>query len=180
MKAIAPESINLSDLPLVSFESRKHLPKCAGIYIVLDEFSKVLYVGRSKNIRTRWTCHHRRKEFQALNRIKIAWIQVANILFLPALESALIARFNPELNFAFPRGWHGQPLSQLRAEAGLKTVDIAYHLGVAESSVRNWESGRNVPTLTFAQIRQLMQLYNSSFEELEEAIKQSMICASDE
>lgn len=51
MNAIAPESINLSDLPSISLESRKNLPKCAGIYIVLNEFSKVLYVGRGVDIR---------------------------------------------------------------------------------------------------------------------------------
>lgn len=180
MKAIAPESINLSDLPSIPFESRSHLPKCAGIYIVLNEFSKVLYVERSINIRARWTSHHKRKELQALNGIKIAWFQVADVPFLPILESAFISRFNPELNFPSPGFWHGQPLKQFRIEAGLRTVDIAFHLGVADSSVRNWESGRTVPILTFAQMRQLMQLYLCSFEELEEAIKQSMICTEEE
>lgn len=66
-------------------------------------------------------------------------------------------------------------MRQLRERAKLRTVDVAYHLGVAESTVRNWESGRTAPKLTFAQIKQLMQLYNCSFEDLEESVKESMI-----
>lgn len=66
-------------------------------------------------------------------------------------------------------------MRQLRERARLRTVDVAYHLGVAESTVRNWESGRTAPKLTFAQTRQLMQLYQCSFEDLEESVKESMI-----
>lgn len=66
-------------------------------------------------------------------------------------------------------------MRQLRERAGLRTVDVAYHLGVAESTVRNWESGRTVPKLTFVQTKQLMQLYKCSFEDLEESVKESMI-----
>ena len=58
----------------------------------------------------------------------------------------------------------------LREKAGLRTVDVAYHLGVAESTVRNWESGRTAPKLTFAQTRQLMQLYQCSFGGIRERI----------
>jgi DNA-binding XRE family transcriptional regulator len=65
-------------------------------------------------------------------------------------------------------------MRQLRERAGLRTIDVAYHLGVAESTVRNWESGRTVPKLTFAQTRLMMQLFNCSFEELEESVKESM------
>ena len=66
-------------------------------------------------------------------------------------------------------------MRQLRERAGLRTVDVAYHLGVAESTVRNWESGRTVPKLTLVQTKQLMQLYKCSFEDLEESVKESMI-----
>lgn len=65
-------------------------------------------------------------------------------------------------------------MRQLREKAGLRTVDVAYHLGVAESTVRNWESGRTVPKLTVPQMRQLLDLYKCTFEELEESLKESM------
>ena len=71
-------------------------------------------------------------------------------------------------------------MRQLRERAGLRTVDVAYHLGVAESTVRNWESGRTVPKLTFVQTKQLMQLYKCSFEDLEESVKESMITEEEE
>lgn len=174
MNVLTLESIKLSELTSVSLEGRRGLPECAGVYIVFDADSVVLYVGRSVNIRARWTSHHRRKDLQAIDGIRIAWIEVTDVLLLPTFEAGLIARFNPKLNFSI-RSLSEESLSQLRIKAGLRSVNVAYHLGVADSSIRNWESGRNVPTLTFAQIRQLMELYDCTFEKLEEAIKQSMM-----
>lgn len=59
-------------------------------------------------------------------------------------------------------------MKQLRERANLRTVDVASKLGVAESSVRNWERGRSVPRLE--QVKQLMTLYDCSFDELYDAI----------
>ena len=36
-------------------------------------------------------------------------------------------------------------MKTLRERAQLRTVDIAYHIGIAESTVRNWEKGRTIP-----------------------------------
>lgn len=62
-------------------------------------------------------------------------------------------------------------MKQLRERVNLRTVDVASKLGVAESSVRNWERGRSVPRLE--QVKQLMTLYNCSFDELYDAITSS-------
>lgn len=62
-------------------------------------------------------------------------------------------------------------MRQLRERMNLRTVDVASKLGVAESSVRNWERGRSVPRLE--QVKQLMTLYKCSFEELYDAIASS-------
>lgn len=60
-------------------------------------------------------------------------------------------------------------LKQLRERVSLRTMDVAIALGVAESSVRNWEHGRSVPRLE--QARSLLKLYKCSFDELCDAVK---------
>lgn len=65
-------------------------------------------------------------------------------------------------------------MKELREKAKLRTVDVAYHLGIAESTIRNWEHGRTVPKMRIDQFGELLRLYSCSFEELENAVKQSM------
>ena len=65
-------------------------------------------------------------------------------------------------------------MKKLRERVKLRTVDVAYHLNVAESTVRNWEHGRTIPKLRLDQFSELLQLYGCSFEELEQAMKESM------
>jgi len=64
-------------------------------------------------------------------------------------------------------------MKQLREKVGLKRIDVAYHLQVAESTVRNWESGRTIPTLNFDQTLELCRLYKCSIGDLAEAAKGS-------
>ncbi len=66
-------------------------------------------------------------------------------------------------------------MKQLRERVNLRTVDVAYHLGVAESTVRNWEQGRTIPKLRLDQFADLLRLYSCTFEELESAVKESMV-----
>jgi putative transcriptional regulator len=68
-------------------------------------------------------------------------------------------------------------MRQLRERIGLRTVDVASRLGVGESTVRNWEHGRSVPR--FEVISDLLRLYQCSFEELEQAVKESRVKAED-
>jgi transcriptional regulator with XRE-family HTH domain len=59
-------------------------------------------------------------------------------------------------------------MRQLRERVKLRTVDVASKLGVAESTVRNWEHGRSVPK--FELVKPLLSLYRCSFEELDKAV----------
>jgi len=59
-------------------------------------------------------------------------------------------------------------LKQLRERKKLRIIDVAVALGAAESSIRNWEHGRSVPRLE--QARQLLKLYDCTFDELCDAI----------
>ena len=65
-------------------------------------------------------------------------------------------------------------MKQLRERVNLRTVDVAYHLGISESTVRNWEHGRTIPKLRIDQFGELLRLYTCTFKELEDAVKESM------
>ncbi len=59
-------------------------------------------------------------------------------------------------------------LKELREKANLRTMDVAVALNVAESSVRNWEHGRSVPSLKLG--KPLARLYKCTLEQLCDAI----------
>lgn len=61
----------------------------------------------------------------------------------------------------------------LRERTGLRTVDVAFYLGVADSTVRNWEKGRTMPRMRMDQFIKLMRLYKCTLDELEEAMQES-------
>jgi hypothetical protein len=93
-------NINLLSLPFVTFEQKNKLPQSAGVYLVLDEYDKVRYVGLSKNIKGRWARHHRMPEFSLLGLVKIVYLEVSDASLLPHVEIALIQHFSPDLNKA--------------------------------------------------------------------------------
>ncbi len=169
---IAPESIKLSELPSVSLNSKDCLPEDAGVYIVFDRKHTVMYVGRSENIRSRWLNHHLCLDLERIGSVSVAWIKVDGNLERYVVEAILINWFKPSFNKS--PGVINKPLAQLRIKAGLRAVDVGYELGINESTIRNWEKGRTIPTITFAQIDKLMELYNCSYEELRNAVKEAM------
>ncbi len=65
-------------------------------------------------------------------------------------------------------------MKQLREQVGLRTIDVAYRLDVAESTVRNWEYGRTMPRLRADQFAQLCALYKCSIDELAQASQESL------
>lgn len=64
----------------------------------------------------------------------------------------------------------GKSMKQLRLDAGLRAEDVASHVGVAHSSVRNWEQGRTEPKLKVSQVAKLCQLYHCTIEDLDKAV----------
>jgi hypothetical protein len=96
--AIDPHTIPLLTLPSVPFSERKHLPRCAAIYFVLNAQSTVLYVGQSINLAVRWAAHHRAATLTTNQATRIAWLLMEDIALLDATESACIAYFAPCCN----------------------------------------------------------------------------------
>lgn len=59
-------------------------------------------------------------------------------------------------------------MKQLREKVGLRSVDVASKLGIAESTVRNWDTGRHSPRLPIEEVPKFLEVYQCT---LEEAIK---------
>lgn len=66
-------------------------------------------------------------------------------------------------------------MKQLRERVNLKTADVASRVGVADSSVRNWEAGRTIPKLRLDQFATLCELYGVSIKELAQSAKESQL-----
>jgi len=62
----------------------------------------------------------------------------------------------------------------LRVNAGLTAQQVAQELGVAESTIRNWDKGRTEPNVTFAQVKTLTRLYKCSVDDLIAAVNNTM------
>lgn len=92
-----PSSIDPLALPSLSLAARSQLPPCPAVYFVL-EGERVLYVGKSVNLRQRWLAHHRYKQLKAISSVRIAWLECSDPSLLPKIEVALIEYFQPSLN----------------------------------------------------------------------------------
>jgi len=64
-------------------------------------------------------------------------------------------------------------LKKLRQNAGLRVEEVAASLGVAYSTVRNWEQGRTIPTLGIFQTQKLAQMYNCTLDDLANAVQKA-------
>lgn len=60
-------------------------------------------------------------------------------------------------------------MKDLRLRSGKRAEEIAVELGVAVSTVRNWDQLVTVPRMTPVGLAKLMEAYNCSFEELVQA-----------
>ncbi len=64
-------------------------------------------------------------------------------------------------------------MKQLREKAGLRTVDVASKLGIAESTVRNWDIGRHTPRLPIEDIPKFLEVYGCTLDEAITAARES-------
>jgi hypothetical protein len=93
--------MNPFDLPSVNLRQCAHLPNAPGLYFVICKSpKKLIYIGMSKSLYQRWSKHHRKKDFQLID--KVIPLEIA-YCFVPAdrlqeLELRLIARYRPVFN----------------------------------------------------------------------------------
>ena len=57
-------------------------------------------------------------------------------------------------------------MEALRERTGLTRAEVAYRLGISETSVRNWETGRTEPTMTPQKFLEILDILKCSPEEL--------------
>jgi len=122
MSVFASESFDLSSLPSLSLSDKRKLPSCPAVYFALSSKDRVLYIGRSVDIRERLRSHHRVPLLEALGGVKIAWLEQSNSLALPRLEKTLIKYFNPPLN-KIPTN-----LNQEKCENLIKQLNLTDHV----------------------------------------------------
>lgn len=90
--------VDLLSLPSLPLADKAQLPDIFAIYFVLDG-DRVLYIGKTINLRERWTTHHRLKQFKKMTvPVRIAWIECSDATLLTSIEAALIEHFQPLLN----------------------------------------------------------------------------------
>lgn len=80
-------------------EDRKtELPTASGIYAVLDR-KRVMYIGRSGNLRRRWSSgHHRYHQAAKLKSPRLAWVLLSKRDINKA-EAAFIEQYQPVWNW---------------------------------------------------------------------------------
>lgn len=166
-----PESVNPLNLPSVTLSDRQLLPEMPAIYFVIDQDGRVQYIGKSVNLANRWYVHHKSQDAHSLKGARIAWLAVSNCRLLTGIEQALINHFNPPLN---QKHHEYTAMAALRYAAGITREEVAYKLKISITEIANWEHGRTIPKLRLDQFSQLLQLYSCTFEELEQAMKESM------
>ncbi len=95
---INPSTINPLTLPSVALEERSQLPITPCIYFAIDSEGVVQYIGRAENLKQRWVSHHRYEYLKLCSQVKISYLQIDDIVFLPEIEAALIRHFDPPIN----------------------------------------------------------------------------------
>lgn len=64
-------------------------------------------------------------------------------------------------------------MKDLRLRVGKRAEEVAVELGVAVSTVRNWDQLKTVPRMTPVGLQRLMKVYQCTFDELVHAEQES-------
>ncbi|MEH1922854.1 GIY-YIG nuclease family protein [Nostoc sp.] len=95
---INASNIDIDSLPSVYLTQTSRLPQISGVYLAIDSQGIVQYIGQSTNLLSRWRAHHRHKDLQKLDGVRICYLAISDISMLEEIERALIEYFNPYLN----------------------------------------------------------------------------------
>ena len=93
---------------ITPFRELAKLPKYSGIYFVKDKAGQVLYVGKGRNISSRWDGHQVFKKIcAAVDNPNDCTVETRPVTLelLDKVEQLAIATYNPSLNVQKPRKW---------------------------------------------------------------------------
>ena len=62
------DNFYLDNLPAVKLLAKEKLPDTAGIYFVVDNKDRLLYIGKAQNINKRWVNHHRYHQLEEIDK----------------------------------------------------------------------------------------------------------------
>lgn len=110
---INPSTIDLKALPWLPLEEKTAFPRRPAIYFAIDSLGNVQYIGRAKNVHSRWGKHHKYQALSAIADIKIAYLFIDTPELLPDIEQALIGYFDPPLNIATGRPRRTRPYDRV-------------------------------------------------------------------
>lgn len=87
-------------LPSVPVDRKalKTLPETSGVYFVVDKSNKILYIGKSVNLRQRWIFHHRFHMANQISECRVFFFETPKDVSIDSLEESLIDIFRPEWN----------------------------------------------------------------------------------
>ena len=88
-------------LPHVLLKSKELLPEDSGIYYVIDENKLIWYIGKAKNIKTRWSgkTHHRILQLGSQKgKVFHIYFEIISPDQLTKVEKARIEEYKPQLN----------------------------------------------------------------------------------
>ncbi|MBE9145123.1 GIY-YIG nuclease family protein [Planktothrix mougeotii] len=88
-------------LPHVLLKSKELLPEDSGIYYVIDENELIWYIGKAKNIKTRWSgkTHHRILQLGSQKgKVFHIYFEIISPDQLTKVEKARIEQYKPQLN----------------------------------------------------------------------------------
>jgi predicted GIY-YIG superfamily endonuclease len=164
----------------VSLKSRGLLPEQSGIYYVLDKNFVIWYIGKAKNLRSRWVgeSHHRFDQFKKQRKQQfVIYYEIVAESQLDAVEQQRIEQYNPQLNRTKVKTQKPRPAETLLRETLTLIAPYSFVLGVEpprkqetkliEDSVNwrdNWRVQKAVQPLKVIHIC-------INLGELEEAIK---------
>lgn len=148
---IQASAVNVSSLPRASLSDRRTFPELSCVYLAVDKFNAVQYVGLASNLRTRWASHHRLQQLQNMGDIKIAWLQVPDVELLEEIEKVLINHFNPVLNRKTTWFLSDNPLKwrmcEIMARYRISNKELAQELGRSPTSISHLKNSDTMPRM---------------------------------
>lgn len=124
---------DILQLPYIGLKNRAILPELSGIYYVIDENFIIWYIGKAKNLRTRWAGdnHHRLDQLQKQRKkLFTIYYELVPESLLDATEQERIEQHSPQLNGTKVKVKKLRPTETLLRETLANLAPYSFILGV--------------------------------------------------